>query len=606
MTGLSGSLLSFFVLSCIVENTKTSGGGAVMAEVAPSSGQRIVIIGGGFGGVFAARALRKKCPRNTHIELINATNYFVFQPLLPEVASGVINAQDAVSPQRSLLSGIKFRLAEVMRVDLQARKVFVLQGQRHKLIEVAYDQLVLATGLQPNLSFAPGLAEHSLTMKTLADAFHLRNHVIECLEWADVTDNEEHKRRALTFVVAGGGFSGVETMGEIEDMVRRALRYYPSIQREQVRFVIVQRGDRLLPELPESLGHYTEKEFKRRGIETLLDTGVSGASRLWVRVADKDGEQQTIPAMTLVTTIGNGPTDVSPQAGELERGRLKTDSFMHVQGQEGVWALGDAAQIPCGEADDKGKVPTSPPTAQFAVQQAEVLAQNLAVSLGGKGKVKAFNYRSRGSMASLGAYRGVAEVMGLRFTGLLAWFLWRGFYIMRVPGFVSKVRVTLNWMLDYIVPRTIVTIEQRQHSTLRFAHYRAGDVLFEPGEILDGFYLVLSGKLEVRVKDPNNPDSSEELVKVLNPQDHMGDRIRRYDTEIKGVVRAVEDTRVMIAPAEDLTLLRESFTKVDAYLKDTSLGKYPEKFYATGEQSEAQDSPKKKTPNPRKKGDADD
>ena len=534
------------------------------------SAARILIVGGGFGGVFAARYLKKHCPAGTHIEVINNQNYFVFQPLLPEVASGVINAQDAVTPHRVLLKGIRFRLAEVKSVDLKNKSIALLQGWRRRLVHLTYNHLVLAGGTVPNLERNPGFAEHSLTMKNLSDAFVLRNHVLQCLEWADVTDNPELKKRALTFVVAGGGFSGVETMGELEDMTRRTLRHYPNVSPDELHFVLIQRGGRILPELPEKLSAYSLKELTRRGVDVRLNTGLRNATGYYVET-DR-GER--IPTATLVTTIGNGPTPLAASLPQCIRGRIPVNGKLQVEGVEDVWALGDAALIPMrGRAG--GEPEFALPTAQFAVREAKALARNIANRLAGRPLVT-FDFTPLGAMASLGAYRGVASFFGLRVTGVLAWSIWRGFYMLKLPGFVTRMRVALNWFLDYFVPRTIVEMQQDPTPAVRFARFGAGDFLFRPGELLDGLYVILSGKVEIRVKDPRG---GEDFVRIARPQDHLGDRIRSHDIEVKGEVRALEETRVMVLDWEDLVRLRSSFDAFERYLQETSREKYPGRIY---------------------------
>ena len=534
---------------------------------------RIVIAGGGFSGVFTARKLRRLCPPGTHIELINDKNYLVFQPLLPEVASGVISAQDAVTPHRVLLGhDIYFRQATVMKVDFAKKIVAVLQGRRRRHVEVPWDHLVLAGGQVSSLGLLRGLAEHSLVMKNLSDAFVLRNHIIQCLEWADVTDRPELKQRALTFVVAGGGFSGVETIGEIHDMIVRTLRYYPRIKPSEVQCVLLHSKDCILPELPRKLGLYAQRQLQRRGVKIMLNTRLKAATPFYAETADGT----VIPTATLVSALGNGPTEFVSSIGDIElvRGRVPTDRMLRVEGMENVWAVGDTACIPLN--DEQGEARQfAPPTAQFAVREAAVLAHNIAATIQHK-PLKKFHYVPKGNMASIGAYCGVAEIYGINFRGVLAWSIWRGFYMLMLPGFVTRLRVALNWFLDYFVPRNIVEIQQDQRSAVRYACFNAGDVLFHKGDLIDGLYVVLEGKLETRVSDPGG---GEDFVRVTGPQQHIGDRIRAYDTEVKGDVVAIEDSRVMIFPWPDLVRLRQSFNVMDDYLSSGEKKKYPDRIY---------------------------
>ena len=534
---------------------------------------RVVVIGGGFGGAFAAKKLGKLCPPDTHVELINEKNYFVFQPLLPEVASGVISAQDAVTPHRVLLGrDVYFRQAKVKKVNFSEQTVSVLQGRRRRHVEVQWDHLVLAGGQVPALGFLRGLEEHSMVMKNLSDAFVLRNHVIQCLEWADVTRRPELKQRALTFVVAGGGFSGVETIGEMQDMIRRTLCYYPRIRPEEVQCILLHAGDHILPELPRKLGEYAQRQLERRGVKIMLKARLGEATPFHAKMEDGT----VIPSATLVATIGNGPAEVTGALSgiEMQRGRIVTDRMLRVKGKENVWAVGDAACIPLDDGQD-GQQKMAPPTAQFAVREAAVVAHNIAATIRLL-PLKEFHYVPKGNMASIGAYCGVAQVYGINLRGVLAWFVWRGFYMLMLPGFVTRLRVALNWFLDYFVPRTIVEIQQDQRPAVRYACFSAGDVLFHKGDLIDGLYVVLEGKLVTRV---SSADGGEDFVRVTGPQQHIGDRIRAYDTEVKGDVVAEEDTRVMIFPWFDLIRLRESFAVIDDYLNEQESRKYPEQIY---------------------------
>ena len=435
----------------------------------------IVVIGGGFGGAFTAKYLRRYAPRDWDIELINSTNYFVFQPLLPEVASGTISAPDAVTPLRHMLPGVKVRMADVVGVNRDSREVKFLQGSKRVPLRIKYDHLVIAIGQQTNLARTPGIAEHSLSMRDLADAHTLRNHVIQCLEHADVTEDAELKRRLLTFVVAGGGFSGVETTGELLEMIHRTLKSYPNVQPDDIRAVLVQRGQRILPELIPRLGEYAQRKLSGRGVEILLGKSITSATSTAVYLDDGS----CIETQTLVTTVGNGPRPVAESLGiELQRGKVPVDEFLRVPESTRVWCLGDAALIPLNklEGDEREY---APPTAQFAVREALCVAMNI-IAAQQQTPLTTFAYRPRGTLASIGNYKAVAEVFGLRLSGLFAWMLWRGFYIGMLPGFSTRLRVALNWLFDYFLPRSIVQIANTSPSATRYRLYAQGDIVFRP------------------------------------------------------------------------------------------------------------------------------
>lgn len=523
--------------------------------------QKIIIIGGGFGGVFLARTLAKKNKGQLHIELISDRNYFVFQPLLPEVASGTINAEDAVSPLRLLLPDVHVRLAEVKGIDPVAKTVQLVQGRKRILHHFDYDHLIIASGQITDLSLFRGFEQHSLTMKDLADAFHLRNQVIQCLELADVTENTVLKKRLLTFVVAGGGFSGVETIGELSEMIRRTLHFYPNIQMDDIRLILIQRGKRILPELTEKLSEYAKQKLEKRGIEVRLGCGVKSASSTALVTSDGD----VINTTTIITTIGNGPSAFVKSLGlPLERGKIKTNTQMQVEDVEDVWALGDIAAIPMADGN------IAPPTAQFTVREAATLADNILASIDNK-PLKPFAYQPRGSLASLGNYSAVANVFGVNFYGLLAWFMWRSVYISMLPGLSTRIRVALNWAFDYIMPRNIVHMEQTGKPACHYMHFAEGEIVYTKGEWVDGFYVVVEGELLLEV---DSDDHKEAFRRRFKPGDHWGERIIQNDCMTTGCLKASQDTIVMVVKKEDFKRMRGSLPQWDAYFQSLDPGKY--------------------------------
>ena len=530
------------------------------------SSPRVVIVGGGFAGAFTAKYLRKYLRDRAEIELINAENYFVFQPLLPEVAAGTISAPDAVTPLRYMLPGVKFRMAEVTHIDDETNSVHFLQGSRRTPQSVQYDHLVLAVGQKTNLKFSPGLAEHSACMRNLADAHHLRNKIIRRLEHADVTEDAALKQCLLTFVVAGGGFSGVETIGEIAEMIVRTLKFYPNIAAHEIRSVLIQRGARLLPELPARLGEYAERMLQKRGIDVRCNTSIVAATASNVYLDDGT----SIPSCLLVTTVGNGPAELAGKLDiGLQHGKIKVDRYLRAAGMTNAWALGDAALVPMN--DDLESPVYAPPTAQFAVREAKRVARNIANTLADR-PLTEFSFKPRGSLASIGNYKGVAEVFGIRMSGLVAWMMWRFLYIGMLPGFATRLRVALNWAFDYILPRSIVQIANRNDSATQYRYFAKGDVISSPGQLVDGFYTVISGCLESRIPDQ---ESGEDFVRMLGPGDHWGERSLTEGSTTYGTLIATEDSRVMILRGLDFRNLREAFPALDDYLNSIS-----DKIYA--------------------------
>jgi len=524
--------------------------------------QKVIIVGGGFGGAFTARYLRRFAPA-VDIELINATNYFVFQPLLPEVVSGNISAPDAVTPLRQLLPHVNVRMATVTHIDTEEKCVHLLQGSFRKPQRRSYDHLVIAAGQETNLEIAPGFREHALCIRNLGDAHALRNKIIRRLEHADVTEDAIIKQRLLSFVIAGGGFSGVETVGEVSEMIRRTLRFYPNVAQSDIRVVIVQSGKRLLPELPARLGRYAERILSRRGVDIILKARVQSATTNSVTLSD----QRTIQTCLFISTVGNGPTAFSRSLGlPLERGKVPVDRTLRVKGQAHIWALGDAALIPM---DDTGER-FAPPTAQFAVREAKCLAKNLAATLEDR-TIQPFSFTPNGALASIGDYKGVAQLFGIRFSGLLAWMTWRFLYIGMLPGFSTRLRVALNWAFDFFMPRSIVQIANQKASGLITRRYAKGDLISVPGQFVDGFFTVLEGRLESRI--PQGP-GKEDFIRHLGPGDHWGELLATSGTKTLGTLVATEETRVQILNADDFRHLRRAFPALDQYFQQIDPSTY--------------------------------
>jgi len=506
--------------------------------------------------MFAATKLQKLSGGELDIELISKINYFVYQPLLPEVAAGTLNPQDAVTPLRNLVKGVKIRLADVTDIDFDAKQIVLLQGQKKILQRLSYDHLVITTGQVANLSLFPGFEHHSLTMKDLSDAYRLRNRVIECMEMADVTRFADIKQRALTFVVAGAGFSGVETMGELAEMVDRILPQYPNIQRHEVRLVMIQLGNRVLPELPENLSRYALDQLQQRGVEVWLKTGIHSATQQ--AVYTNDG--RSLPTRTIVTTIGNGPSEfVKSLPIELQRGRIAVSADLEVIGLSNVWSIGDAALVPVNSHQEKPVY--APPTAQFAVAQADALAKNIVRRTHGQ-SLKAFKYKAAGIMASLGGGRGVAQIYGIRVTGVLAWLIWRAAYIGMLPGLSTKVRVALDWLFDFFVPRTIVYMAESDRSATRYLDYSKGEVVQHANEVPAGFYIVLSGSLRQEFEQANGqPDQN-----TLKIGDSWGSKALKEHRLTHGKITAEEDTRLLLVNSGDFQRLRDAYEPFNTLL----------------------------------------
>jgi NADH dehydrogenase len=534
--------------------------------------KKVLVIGGGFGGVFAAKALERQGRGKLEVELVNSNNYFVFQPLLPEVAAGSIHSADAVVPLRQLLRRLQVRQAEIMGIDFDAKKVIVVQGAKRTPIDLPYDELVIALGTGVDLNRFPGLPEHALTMKDLADAHRLRTHVIGCLETADVTREPDNKQQLLTFVTVGAGFSGVETVAETRELVRRALKYYPNIKEDEIRFYLIEYANRILPTFPADLAAYATRRLQLHGIEVLTGVGTKSASGTAVELTDG----RIIPTSTIVATIGNGPHRLVETLGlDMHWGRIKTDRFMRVPSLDGVWALGDAALIPLVEHPGEDPAHYATQTAQFAVREGRQLASNIVAKLDSK-PLKPFAYTSKGSLASLGMSKAVADVYGFKLSGTLAWLLWRGFYLSFLPGFWSKFRVGLTWMINTVMPPNIVQIQTPPPAT-RYVHYRKGDTVFEPGMLIDGFYTVVKGSFRLTI---DNEETGEHFEKVFGPGEHFGERVLVRSALRTGLVVALEDGVLLFIAQKDFTRFARAFPFLDNYFRD-----YIERTFGGGDKS---------------------
>ena len=405
----------------------------------------MVIVGGGFAGVSAAQRFERLVLRGVTIDVtvISDSNFLLFTPMLAEVASSALEPAHISAPVRSAVAHTRFRHGAVDDIDTTGRAV-LMNGER-----VPYDHLVIAVGSVPSFFDLPGVEENSFTMKDLADATRLRDHVIELLERCDQLTDPQERERLLTFVVAGGGFAGAETVAELFDLVHGVLHLYPGITADEPRFVLVHSHDRILPELSPQLGAYALERLRARGIEFRLGIRVSEASRDAVRLSDG----ARIPTATFVWTAGTRPSPfVARIAVEHARnGALVTDATFRVTGLDRVWAVGDCARIP---DLDQGGAPF-PPTAQHALRQGRAVADNIAAIIAGRPPV-AFRFRTIGVLVALGHRTAAAEIRGHRFSGLAAWLLWRGIYLAKLPGTEKRVRVLLDWLLDLVFPRDVV------------------------------------------------------------------------------------------------------------------------------------------------------
>jgi NADH dehydrogenase len=412
--------------------------------------KNLVIVGGGFAGTRTARLLEHTLPPDWTLTLVSQENFITFNPLLPEVVGASIMPSHVIAPHRQMIHCSHVCMAQVSEIDTAARELHYL-GEGPGLLR--YDQLVLTCGTNANLDVVPGMSRNALPLKTLGDALFLRNRIIARLEQAELQPDLEHRRWLTSFIVVGGGFSGVETSGELVDFLYASLKYYKRIRREDLRIVLLHSGDRLLPELSPSLGEFTLRKMRGRGVDVRLGTRA-------VCVTDRHVQLESgefVVAGTVICTIGTQPNsllDSIPAA--KSRGRLLVNPDMSVPGVDGVWAAGDCAAV-INSVD--GKV--CPPTAQFAEAQATQLAANIVSRLAGR-RTEPFRFRPRGQLSSIGHNKAVAEVFGFKLSGFVAWLMWRGLSLLRIPTLARKTRLFLEWNWAMFFPPDLAHLGYRR------------------------------------------------------------------------------------------------------------------------------------------------
>ncbi|MDQ5820694.1 MAG: NAD(P)/FAD-dependent oxidoreductase [Actinomycetota bacterium] len=398
-----------------------------------------LVLGGGFAGGYVARLLGKRGST-----IVSPENFMLYTPMLPEAASGTLEPRHTVVPLRMMCPQAEFVLGRATRLDHD--RALVQVETEEELLNIRYETLVVALGAISRTLPIPGLAEHALGFKSLADAIYLRNHILRRLEAASTAPNDAHRRRELTFVFVGAGYAGVEALAELSDLVRDALRYYPALRDVPQHWVLVDAAAKILPEVPTRLGDYAAAQLARRGVDirtgTTLDRVEPHAATL------SDGEK--LLTHTVVWTAG---VKAHPLLGEFglpldERGRVVVDKTLRVQGMQNVWALGDGARVPNQATPGQ----PDPPTCQHALRQARRLAKNL------HGEPKPYRYRMLGQVATLGRYKGIAEVLGVRLRGFPGWWITRTYHLYQLPLVSRKLRVVTDWTTSLLFRRDIAEL----------------------------------------------------------------------------------------------------------------------------------------------------
>ncbi len=508
----------------------------------------IVILGGGFGGVYTAMQLERllKRERDTEITLINRENYLVFQPMLSEVISGSIGILDTIVPIRRLCPRVNLFTREVEAIDLNNQVITTSPGFWPQPRRLEYDYLVLAIGTVMNFAGMPGLQEHALPFKTLGDALFIRNHILHILEEANIEEERDHRQRLLTFVIAGGGFSGVEAVAEINDFVREAAKSYRRINPGELRAVLLHSDPRILPELSEDLGHLAQRILERRKVEVRLNTRLAGATGDYALL--QGGEQ--IPTKTLISTVPSAPHSLlTALPCRKERGRIVTNEFLELPEFPGVWAVGDCAWI-----IDQTSGQPCPPTAQHAIRQARCAAANIAAAMRGTPK-RPFAFSGLGQMGALGRRSAVADILGVKVSGYLAWLLRRFIYLMKLPGLDRKLRVATDWCLDMILPRDIVQLKIARSASVSQEHFGPGETIFRQGDLGDRVYIIVKGEVEVVREEPGK---GENVLAKQGPGECFGEIALISNAPRTATVRTVTSV-------DAVTIERGAFTALLAH-----------------------------------------
>jgi len=493
----------------------------------------ILILGGGFAGVYCGKQLAAHARQDDgfKVALVSSENYMVFQPMLPEVAAASISPRHVVNPIRQLCRGCDVFQGKVTKINPEEKEVRVSPGAFSPDRWLSYNELVLTLGARVDLSRVPGMSEHSLLIQNVGDAMKLRVTVLQRFEEANWEPDKEKRKQLLNFVVVGGGYSGVETAGSLLDMMQEINHYYRHVDEDDFSLTLIHGGDHLLPTLSRKLGDYCEDKLRRRGLNILMKKRVKAVTANTVIL--ESGEQ--LPTNTVISTVGNAPHEMILKLAEdlnleTERGRLKTGPDLAIPGQDGLWAAGDCAAVPLPDGR------TSPPTAQFAQRQGELLGRNLLARYRGK-ETTAFNFKGLGELAAIGHRTAVGTVLGVNFSGFLAWWMWRSVYVGKLPGLQRKLRVIIDWTFDLFFPRDINLLSPQYSKPLKQMHLEEGDILFNAGEPAFSIYFIQEGAITLY--------DAGKAVRTLQKGESFGERALLNDQRWKYSAKAARKTKLV-------------------------------------------------------------
>jgi NADH dehydrogenase len=532
---------------------------------------RVLVLGGGYVALTLTRGLNREIERDTlHATVVSRDNYHVYHGLIGEMLTGRIAPGNVLSPARRIFGRASVHVAEVEKIDLERGVVLTSRHLDGARLELAYEHLVLCLGSSENFAAYPGLAEHAFKLKTFADCFRLRNHILTMFELADIEPDADERRRLLTFFVAGGGYAGTEVAGELAHFASLLTEHeFRGIRREECRVVLVHRGPTILPELYGSVatgkGHaslvrYAERHLERLGVELVTETGVEAATPGEVRLSDG----RNVPTRTIISAVGTKPASVldTLDLPRDERGRIRTDQHCRVEGRSDVWAGGDCAAVP---HPDGG---ACPPVFLYAEQHGRLIAKNIGRTLERK-PLRRFGYRSFGQGVSIGRRTVVGELKGIELKGHSAWLLWRVLALRFTPSWDRRLRLVADWLVWPLVGRDIVEMDHGEAGDydVRHAVFQTGEVIVDRERPVRYVHVIVDGDVEVI----RRREGEEEVVRIVTAGGHVG----RKWLERSGVdaARARGPVRTLAIRAEQANRLQDVLLSAERIVAKT--GAYP-------------------------------
>ncbi len=516
-----------------------------------SGPEKLVIVGGGFAGTTLAQHAERLLDSSVTITVVSRDNHLVFTPMLPELAGRSASVDNIAVPGRSITKRTSWLEANVTRID-EARQTVEYETTGGARSSLAYTHLVIACGSEATLDAIPGLKAHGLSVKTAGDALRLGNEIIARFEAAASERDEVAREAILHAVVIGGGFSGVEVAGQINDLMTRLRKSYPEVQGTAHCVTILQRGTRVIPEFDHKrLSEFTLGKLRKNGIEVLLETSAKEVTNSYI-LLDSDVR---IPTRMVICTIGTQTVPLIEGLGlKLEKGRIQTESDMRVPGRRNLWSIGDCA-VTVNEFDRK---PT-PPTAQFAIREAGQLATNIALAIKGQ-PTKPFRFRPQGLLASIGRQNGVAEIYGFQFSGFLAWLLWRAVYLLKIPGLGNKIGVAIDWLADAVFTPSLARIRLPGDPQPRKIHYGPGDLVFDSANAGNTAHFIANGKADLLIGDAKQPHAK------LEKGDYFGKAIFHGDSKDDPRIRIQANTSLDVIEVDGQAFLdmSQSFSPLNA------------------------------------------